>query len=131
MAKNKMHNKKVTVDGITFDSKKEARRYCELKLLERAGQIQNLELQKEFELIPAQYENVSREEYIKSKGKKTKGKCIERACKYKADFCYTENGEIVVEDTKGYRDPSSASYAKFVIKRKLMLHIYGIRIKET
>lgn len=122
---NKFHSKKITVDGITFDSKKEYRRYCELALLEKAGQIQNLELQKVFELIPAQYENVSREDYIKSKGKKTKGKCVERSCNYKADFCYIENGKIVVEDTKGFRTKD------YIIKRKLMLYIHGIRIREV
>ena len=124
MPKSKYHSKKITVDGRTFDSKKEYLRYCELALLEKAGQIEQLELQKEFILIPAQYENVSREEYIKSKGKKTKGKCIERACKYKADFSYIENGKIVVEDTKGFKTKD------YIIKRKLMLYIHGIRIKE-
>ena len=122
---SKFRSKKITVDGITFDSKKEARRYRELALLEKAGQIESLELQKVFELIPAQYEAVSREEYIKSKGKKTKGKCIERACTYKADFVYVENGKIVVEDTKGFKTKD------YIIKRKLMLHIHGIRIREV
>ena len=120
----KYGNKKTVIDGIEFDSQKEATRYCELSLLQRAGQIQNLELQKEFELIPAQYENVSREEYIKSKGKKTKGKCLERAVKYKADFIYIENGKTVVEDTNGVRTK------EYIIKRKLMLYIHGIQIKE-
>lgn len=114
--KNKYKAKKVVCDGITFDSKKEANRYYELKLLERAGEIKDLELQKEYILVPAQYIN---------------GKCVERAVKYKADFVYTENGETVVEDVKGYRDPASAGYAKFVIKRKLMLYIHGIRVKEV
>lgn len=120
----KYGNTKTVIDGIEFDSKKEADRYCELMFLQRAGVISNLELQKEFELIPAQYENVSREEYINSKGKKTKGKCIERAVKYKADFVYTENGKTVVEDTKGMKTK------EYIIKRKLMLYIHGIRIKE-
>ena len=126
----KYNNKKVTLDGITFDSQKEANRYCELKLLQRAGQIQNLELQKEFELIPAQYEYYPR--YGKS-GKRLKdgARCIEQSCVYKADFAYIENGKTVVEDVKGYRDPKGAAYAKFAIKRKLMLHVYGIRIKEV
>ena len=115
----------MVVDGITFDSCKEARRYKELSLLEKAGVISRLELQKRFELIPAQYENVSREEYIKSKGKKTKGKCIERACKYKADFYYIQNGERIVEDTKGFKTKD------YIIKRKLMLQVFGIRIKEV
>lgn len=130
MPKSKYHSKKITVDGRTFDSKKEYKRYCELALLEKAGQIENLEMQKEFELIPAQYEYYAR--YGKNGQRLKDGKrCIERNCVYKADFTYTENGELVVEDTKGYRDPSSAGYAKFVIKRKLMLHIHGIKIKEV
>ena len=123
MAKNKFHSKKITVDGITFDSKKEYRRYCELALLEKAGQIQSLELQKVFELIPAQYETFER--YGK-KGNRLKdgSRCIEKACVYKADFCYTENGVLVVEDTKGFKTKD------YIIKRKLMLYIHGIRIKE-
>lgn len=127
----KYNNKKVTYEGITFDSQKEASRYYELKLLQRAGKIQNLELQKEFELIPAQYESFER--YGK-KGQRLKDgkRCIEKSCVYKADFTYTdtESGKTVVEDVKGYVDPSSAGFAKFVIKRKLMLYIHGIRIKE-
>ena len=122
---SKYHSKKVIFNGITFDSKKEYNRYRELALLEKAGQIENLELQKAFVLIPAQYENVSREEYIKSKGKKTKGKCIERACKYKADFTYIQDGKIIVEDTKGFKTKD------YIIKRKLMLYVHGIRIKEV
>lgn len=123
-------NRKTVVDGIEFDSAKEARRYCELKLMERAGQIEDLQLQKEYELIPAQYETFER--YGK-KGQRLKDgkRCIEKSCVYKADFVYTQNGQQVVEDTKGYRDPASAAYAKFVIKRKLMLWRYGIRIIET
>lgn len=104
-----------------FDSKKEAKRYVELKLLEANGQISSLELQYEFTLIPNQYMTIN--------GKK---KCVERAIKYIADFVYTdENGQTVVEDVKGYRDPKSAGYAKFVLKRKLMLHQFGIRVKEV
>lgn len=126
----KYGNRKVTVDGIEFDSQKEARRYCELKLLQRAGRISELELQREFELIPAQYETFPR--YGKTGKRLQDGKrCIEKSCTYKADFAYKENGQLVVEDTKGYRDPASAGYAKFVIKRKLMLWRYGIRIKEV
>lgn len=126
----KYGNRKVEVDGIEFDSKKEARRYCELDLLQQAGQIEELELQKEFELIPAQYETFAR--YGK-KGQRLKDgkRCIEKSCTYKADFAYKKDGQLVVEDTKGYRDPSSAGYAKFVIKRKLMLHVHGIKIIEV
>lgn len=126
----KYGNRKIQYDGIEFDSKKEAGRYYELKLLLRAGKISKLELQKEFELIPAQYETFPR--YGK-KGQRLKDgqRCIEKACVYKADFAYMQDGQQVVEDVKGYRDPASAGYAKFVIKRKLMLWRYGLRIKEV
>ena len=127
--RNKCGNRKTIVDGIQFDSIKEARRYEELKLLQRAGQITDLQLQKEFELIPAQYETFPR--YGKTGKRLQDGKrCIEKSCVYKADFAYIQNGQQIVEDVKGYRDPASAAYAKFVIKRKLLLWQYGIRIKE-
>lgn len=130
----KLNNQKTVIDGIEFDSKKEGNRYCELKLLQRAGQISNLEYQKRYELIPAQYETVATGEYYKvgdKKGQpKTKQVCVEQSVVYIADFVYQENGQTVVEDVKGYRDPASATYAKFVLKRKLMLWIHGIKIKE-
>lgn len=108
------------VDGIIFDSKKEAHRYLELKLLQRAGKIQNLELQKPFELIPTQREP----ETMTKTGKVKQGKVIEKSVKYIADFVYTENGKTVVEDTKGFKTKD------YIIKRKLMLYVYGIKIKE-
>lgn len=122
---NKYGNKKITLDGLSFDSRKEARRYTELKLLERAGKIKDLELQKSFELIPAQYEDTG-EVYTRGekKGQPKRGKCIEKAVTYKADFVYIENGKTIVEDTKGFRTKD------YIIKRKLMLHTHGIRIKE-
>lgn len=107
---NKYGARKTTIDGITFDSKKEAERWCELKLLERVGQIEGLKRQVKFVLIPTQ---------------KIDGKVAERECAYKADFCYYKNGELVVEDTKGLRTDA------YIIKRKLMLDIYGIRIREV
>lgn len=127
----KYQNKKVTVDGITFDSKKEAARYAQLKLLERAGRITDLDLQKVFVLIPAQYED-SGEIYTrgKNKGQPKRGKCIEQAVTYKADFYYKQDGIEVVEDVKGYRDPAGGAYARYIIKRKMMLFFYGIKIKE-
>lgn len=109
----KYNNKKVIFEGITFDSKKEMRRFSELKYLEMAGEISNLELQKEYILIPPQYEVIN--------GKK---KSLERAVKYKADFVYTQDGKTVVEDVKGMKTKD------YIIKRKLMLYIYGIQIKE-
>ena len=131
-AGKKYGNKKVVYNGIEFDSKKEALRYSELKLLEKAGKIKNLELQKVYELIPAQYEETD-EVYTKGKNAEQpkRGKCIEQSVTYKADFAYTdENGKQVVEDVKGYRDPASGSFARYIIKRKLMLYVHGIRIIE-
>lgn len=100
----------MTVNGITFDSRKEAKRYEELVLLERAGKVSNLETQVKFELIPSQ---------------RIDGKVVERAVTYKADFVYLENGKKVVEDTKGFKTP------EYIIKRKLMLYVHGIQVKET
>lgn len=121
---SKYKSKKTIVDGIEFDSRKEANRYCELKLLQRAGKIQNLELQKAFELIPAQRERIINP----NNGEVKKGKVIERAVTYVADFVYTENGRIIVEDVKGYK--GGGAYAVFTVKRKLLLYRYGIRIRE-
>ena len=113
-------------NGIVFDSRKEAQRYAELLLLKRCGKIKDLELQKSFELIPAQYETTN-EVYTRgpNKGKPKQGKCIEKAVTYIADFCYIdESGRTVVEDTKGFKTKD------YIIKRKLMLYMHGIRIVE-
>lgn len=117
----KYRSEKVKIDGIVFESKKEAQRYCELKVLQRAGKISNLELQKPFELIPTQREPST----MTKTGKEKLGRVIEQSVKYVADFVYTdENGQTVVEDTKGFKTKD------YIIKRKLMLHVYGIKIKE-
>ena len=113
----KYRNKKVIVDGIEFDSKRESKRYQELRILERAGEIQHLLRQVPYELLPAQYEHGGDHT-------RNKGKCLERAVKYIADFQYIENGKIVVEDVKGVRTKD------YILKRKMMLYFYGIRIKE-
>ena len=104
----KYSNKKVvTEDGIRYDSMREAKRGAELELLEKAGEIHNLELQRSFELIP------------KQKG--------ERACTYRSDFTYTDSntGEFVVEDCKGMRTEV------YKIKKKMMLYFHGITITEV
>ena len=132
MRRSKYGNRKAVIDGITFDSRKEANRFLELRMLERAGKINALERQVKYVLIPAQRE-ASFEVYKSgpNKGRRKPGKVVEHECSYVADFVYTQDGETVVEDVKGYRDPSSAAYAKFVIKRKLMLERYGIQIREV
>lgn len=124
---SKYNTKKVRYNGIEFDSKKEMQRYAELRLLEKAGKIFDLQLQKTFELIPPQYET-SAEYYKKGKhkGERKKGKCLEKAVTYKADFVYVDkDGYTVVEDTKGFKTKD------YIIKRKLMLFVYGIRIIEV
>ena len=101
---SKYHAVKTSFNGIVFDSKKEAHRYYELSILQAAGEISNLQRQVTYELIP------------KQDG--------ERACTYKADFVYQENGKTVVEDVKGVRTDA------YTIKRKLMLWVHGIKIRE-
>ena len=103
---SKYANKKTEIDGVLFDSRKEAGRYQELRLLERAGEIMDIERQVTYELIP------------KQQG--------ERACHYIADFRYKDkDGQVVVEDVKGYKTEV------YKIKRKLMLQRHGIRIQEV
>lgn len=124
---NKYRNKKYTsTDGITFDSKKEYKRYNELRLLEKAGLIEDLARQVKFVLIPGQYEECT-EVYTKgkNKGQKKQGALLERECAYYADFTYKVNGELIVEDTKGVRT------ADYILKRKMMLYFYGVKIKEV
>jgi len=102
---SKYHAKHVKIDGHDFPSLKEGKRYEELKLLQRAGEIQSLRLQEPYVLVE------------KSK--------YGRAIKYYADFVYRQNGETVVEDTKGFKTPV------YKLKKRLMAEIYGIEIKET
>ena len=107
----KYRNEPTIVDGIRFDSQKEARRWQELRLLERAGEIHGLKRQVPFVLIPSQ---------------KRGGKVIERPVKYVADFTYYgTDDELNVEDTKGMRTQ------EYIIKRKLMLWEFGIQIREV
>ena len=122
---NKYHSKKTTICGMNFDSKKESRRWQELCLLERAGQITDLQRQVKFVLIPTQYEKFPR--YSTKTGKRLKDgiRTLEQECSYVADFVYMKDGKQVVEDTKGFKTKD------YIIKRKLMLERHGIRIKEV
>lgn len=101
---NKYHNKKITIDGITFDSKKESKRYTELKLLLKAKEIKDLELQPRFELQPSFKKN-----------NKTY-----RKIEYIADFKYFDNrlNKIVVEDTKGFKTDV------YLLKKKMFEYQY-------
>lgn len=118
---SKYRNQQITVGDETFDSGKEYRRFCELKLLQRAGKISDLQRQVKFVLIPTQREP----DKIGPRGGVKEGKVIEQECSYIADFVYTDDkGNTVVEDTKGFKTKD------YIIKRKLMLERHGIRIKE-
>ena len=99
----KYHAKAETIDGIRFASQREGTRYRELKLLVRAGQIRDLELQPN---LPVKYE----------------GKLL---FTYRADFAYIENGQRVIEDTKGFRT------AVYKLKKKIVEAMLGIKIIET
>ena len=112
--KNKYGARKMTApDGQVFDSVKEYHQWGCLKLLERAGKISDLKRQVKYVLIPAQRDQT--------------GKVVEREMSYIADFEYfdLERGVKVVEDCKGYKTEV------YRIKKKLMLWVHGIRIKET
>lgn len=118
---NKLHAEKVDLtmpDGtlMHFDSKREARRYMDLWLMQRAGEISGLRTQVKYELIPKQ---------VHKDGTKEKG------IEYVADFVYEQGGETVVEDSKGLRDTGNASYRLFVMKRKMMLYFHGITVREV
>ena len=121
---SKYHSEKVTIDGETFDSRKEARRWQELRLLQKAGQISELRRQVKFVLIPTQ----RGPEEIGPKGGRKPGKVLEKELDYVADFVYEEDGEKVVEDVKGYKE--GGAYRVFAIKRKLMRFVHGIGIRE-
>ena len=123
---SKYRNRKTLVDGFLFDSKKEAERYKELSLLQKAGEIFGLELQKKYILIPTQYETTNEVYKAGEKKGQPKKKVVERECSYVADFVYTDkSGKTVVEDCKGIRTEA------YKLKRKLMLWLNGIKIKET
>lgn len=113
---NKYGNRKTVVDGVEFDSRHEATRWCELKYMERAGLIYDLQRQVPFVLIPTQKDEIT-------------GKVIEREAKYIADFTYRDRNthKLVVEDTK-----SKATKTKdYILKRKLLLYRHGLQIKEV
>lgn len=124
---SKYGNKKTYIGNIEFDSKHEAERFIDLKFMEDKKLIHDLTLQKKYLLIPAQYEKTT-EVYTKGahKGEPKQGKLIEREVAYYADFdYYTADDLHVVEDAKGLRTP------EYIIKRKLMLWLHNIRIREV
>jgi len=109
VGRSKYGNKKVEVDGIKFDSKREAARYKVLFIWQQNKLITDLKLQVKFELIPSTIIN----------GKK------QRPVNYIADFVYVENGKLTIEDCKGFRTP------EYVIKCKMMKHLLGFEVTES
>ncbi len=120
---SKYNAKRIELSGEVFQSKREARRWLELKNMESHGLISGLQRQKKFVLVPAQYEP----ETTGPRGGKIKGKLLEREVAYYADFVYfdEEEKDFVIEDAKGVRTP------EYIIKRKLMLWLRGDRIREV
>lgn len=117
----KYRNRKIERDGMTFDSKKEYNRWVELSLLEKAGEISELQRQVKLTLIPPQREP----DIIGKRGGVKKGKLLEHEVSYIADFVYRDkDGKWIVEDTKGFRTP------EYIIKRKMLLFLWGIKITE-
>lgn len=106
---SKYHARKTTVDGIVFDSKREADRYLILKGMEEDGAIEDLRRQVRYELVPA----------FDVDGRHYRPVC------YVADFVYRENGREVVEDVKGVRTDV------YKLKSKLFARRYGMIIRET
>ena len=110
----KYRNQKVTIDGITFDSKREAGRYQELKALASRNLIEDLRHQVPFELAPGvKFSDESRKK---------------PALRYVADFAYRLDGRLVVEDVKSAITAKAAAYR---IKRHLMLAVQGIEVQEV
>lgn len=119
---NKYNNRKIVVNGIVFDSAREAHRYSELLVLLKAGEISDLKRQVKYTLIPPQREP----DTVGPRGGVRPGRLIENEVNYVADFVYKDkDGNEIVEDTKGFRTKD------YVIKRKLALYLLGIRIREV
>lgn len=106
---SKYHAKKAVVDGIEFDSAKEAKRYVKLRDMQEAGRIHGLRLQVSFEILPS----------FECDGVKYRG------MKYIADFVYYRDGKVVVEDCKGFKTP------EYKMKKKLMAYLNHINIEES
>lgn len=122
---SKYRNKKVKVEGMVFDSKREYDRWLVLKEAEAKGLITGLQRQVKFVLIPAVTEDYV--VHLKTKDK-IKTRTLQLAITYTADACYYKNGEYVVEDCK---ISPKVKPDKYILKNKMMFALKGIRIKEV
>lgn len=135
---NKVHAQK-TEDG--YASKREQARAAELRLMQAAGEIYNLREQVKYVLVPAIYrkpDGTLVKNYDPSKNKRDLEKAegcklelLERNLCYVCDFQYEKDGQTIVEDVKGFKRSNAALWEKYIHKRKLMLHVYGIRVVEV
>ncbi len=123
---NKYLNRKTEIDGIVFDSRKEAKYYLVLRQLEKDGKISNLRLQVPYEIIPAVYK--TEVVHLKTKDKEIR-KCVQKAAHYVADFVYDlPSGKEIVVDVKSEITRKNAEYR---LKKKMMLAFNGIEIQEV
>ena len=125
----KYNARKVKTEDGSFMSKKELKRWTELKLQEEAGVISDLRKQVKFVLIPAQREPDHMDYSKSSRGRLVAGKLLEREVSYIADFVYIKDGKQIVEDAKGLRKGNA--YDLFVVKRKMMLYFHRIKVQEV
>ena len=123
--RSKYGNKKVKYEGLKFDSEKERDRYIFLKEQEKLGNIQDLQLQVKYELIPAIKEEYV--EHLKTKDK-VKTRTIQLAITYTCDFQYYKNGELVIEDVKSHPKMLTKEYA---LKKKMLFALKGLKIREV
>lgn len=122
---SKYNNKKFEINGIKYDSKREYQRHLVLLDAEKKGLISALELHPTYELVPNQYTKGIK--HLKTKDKEI-DVLLESKIKYIADFRYIKNNQMVVEDVKISKELFPKEY---VLKRKLLLYVFGIRLKEV
>ena len=123
--RSKYGNRKVTIEGINFDSEREAKRYLILKEYQNKGDISDLKLQVVYELIPAIKE-------LKTVVLKTKTiqkeVTIQQAITYRCDFTYVKDEKLIVEDVKISPKMLPPEYK---LKKKLLRYVHGIDIREV
>ena len=123
--RSKYGNRKVTIEGINFDSEREAKRYLILKEYQNRGDISDLKLQVVYELIPAIKE-------LKTVVLKTKTiqkeVTIQQAITYRCDFTYIKDEKLIVEDVKISPKMLPPEYK---LKKKLLRYVHGIDIREV
>lgn len=114
---NKFNAEKVTFRGMTFDSRKEFKRFLYLQFQEKKGVISQLRRQVKFQIIPPLYTTRT---IVHAKTTEIRCSLIDRASYYTCDFLYRENGKIIIEDVKS---AETAKLKDYILRRKLMIRI--------